>query len=369
MVEVNLEYGRVYNFSAGPSTMPLKVLKRAQEELLNYGGSGQSVMEMSHRSREYQEIIDSAEALVREVMEVPDDYAVLFLQGGASLQFAMVPMNLYVEGKPVDVVHTGVWSQKAIDELNKLCPYRIVYSGEKDNFTKLPDVNEIEVNSNASYLHMVSNNTIKGTQFKKFPDTGDIPLVCDMSSDILSRKIDVKKFGLIFAGAQKNLGPAGVTLVVIRKDLADRAPEDLPTMLKYTTHIKKGSMHNTPPTFGIYILKLMMEWIKEEGGVESIEKRNVEKAKILYDYIDSSSLFYCPNEKESRSFMNVVFRIKGENSELEKKFVEEAKKEKLINLKGHRSVGGLRASIYNAMPLEGVKTLVEFMKEFESRYA
>jgi phosphoserine aminotransferase len=279
----------------------------------------------------------------------------------------MVPINLYIPGKPVDVLHTGVWTKKAIDELKKLTEYRIAGSTEKENFRRIPHRSEMQFGDQASYVYMASNNTIYGSQWRVFPETGDIPLVADMSSDILSRVIDVRRFGLIFAGAQKNIGPAGVTLVVIRKDLAERCDAKVPTMLQYRAHIKEGSMYNTPPTYAIYLAGLVLDWIELQGGVAVIEKRNEEKAKLLYDAIDGSALFYAPIEKDSRSRMNVVFRVKGDKEDLEEKFASEAKKSGLSGLKGHRSAGGLRASIYNAMPIEGVKALVEFMKEFEKR--
>lgn len=358
-------YGRVYNFSAGPAALPESVLERARDEILNYQGCGMSVMEMSHRSKEFESIIGKTEANVRKLLGVPDNYEVLFLQGGASLQFAMVPMNLYIPGKPVDVIHTGVWTKKAIDELKKLAEYRIAGTSEKENFKRLPKPDEIQYDANASYVYMCSNNTIYGTQWKDFPNTGDIPLVADMSSDILSRPVDVKKFGLIFAGAQKNIGPAGVCLVIIRKDLAERCNPKLATMMQYRVHMKEKSLYNTPPTYAIYISGLVMEWIEQQGGVAAIEKKNNEKAKILYDAIDSSGYYYCPAEAGSRSKMNVNFRIRGDREDLEEKFVSESKKQGLSGLKGHRSVGGLRASIYNAHPIEGVKALVEFMKKFQ----
>jgi phosphoserine aminotransferase len=362
-------YGRIFNFSAGPAVLPESVLEQARDELLNYRGSGMSVMEMSHRSKEYESIIEGAQEDLRRLMDIPEDYAVLFLQGGASLQFAMVPINLYLPGKPVDVLHTGIWTKKAIEELKKLTEYRIAGSSEKENFKRIPHRSEIQFSDRASYVYMASNNTIYGSQWKTFPETGDIPLVADMSSDILSRAIDVRRFGLIFAGAQKNIGPSGVTVVVIRKDLAERCKLEVPTMLQYRAHIKEGSMYNTPPAYAIYIAGLVLDWIELQGGVAVIEKRNEEKSRLLYDAIDASNLFYGPIEKDSRSRMNVVFRVKGDKEDLEEKFASEAKKNGLSGLKGHRSAGGLRASIYNALPLEGVKALVEFMKEFEKKYS
>jgi len=359
--------GRVFNFNAGPAVLPLPVLEKAREELLNYGGCGMSVMEMSHRSKEFEEILSRTEASLRRILRIPDDYAVLFLQGGASLQFSMIPMNLYLKGQPVEIIHSGSWTEKAIAEHKKLCEYHIVASSESEKFLRLPSWQGVAFNPNASYVYMCSNNTIFGTQFREFPDTGNVPLVADMSSDILSRAIDVSRFGLIFAGAQKNLGPSGVTLVIIRKDLVERAAKELPTMLQYRIHVKNNSLYNTPPTFGIYVCGLVLDWIEAEGGLPAIEKRNDEKARILYEAIDASGLFYGPVEKNSRSRMNVVFRVKGDNEDLEKKFVSEAAAAGLAGLKGHRSVGGLRASIYNAHPVEGVRALVDFMKEFERK--
>lgn len=361
-------YDRVYNFSAGPGVLPVPVLERARDEMLNFENSGMSVMEMSHRSAVFAGILDRAESGMRRVMNIPDDYAVLFLQGGASLQFSMAPMNLYLPGKPVDVIHTGAWTKKAIAELEKVAEYRLAASTEADDFRRVPKPEEIDLNPNASYVHMASNNTIAGTEMHTFPDTGDVPLVADMSSDILSRPIDISKFGVIFAGAQKNIGPAGVTVVIIRKDLADRAADSLPTMLNYRTHISKNSMFNTPPTWGIYIVALVMEWLESEGGLSAIEKRNAQKAALLYETIDTIPLYACPIERESRSRMNVVFRIGGGDSALEAKFIAEAAAAGLQNLKGHRSVGGIRASIYNAQPMAGVQALVDFMGAFAQKY-
>ncbi|GAB4439579.1 MAG: 3-phosphoserine/phosphohydroxythreonine transaminase [Anaerolineae bacterium] len=358
---------RIFNFSAGPAVLPEPVLEQARDEMLNYRGSGMSVMEMSHRSKDFMAIIEGAETGLRRVMGIPDDYAVLFLQGGASLQFSMVPMNLYQEGNPIDVIHTGAWTEKAIKEIEKVAACKVVASTEGENFTRLPAPGEIELSQNASYVHLCSNNTIFGTQWRHFPDTGDIPLVADMSSDILSRPVDVSKFGLIFAGAQKNIGPSGVTLVIMRRDLAERAPKSLPTMLQYRTHIKGESLYNTPPTFGIYMIGLVMGWIEQMGGVSGIERHNRRKAELLYQAIDSTDFYSCPVATGDRSLMNVVFRVDNGNEALEKQFVTEATAAGLSGLKGHRSVGGLRASIYNAQPLEGVQALVDFMDRFEER--
>ncbi len=358
---------RIYNFNAGPGGLPLEALQKAQEELLNYNGCGLSVLEMSHRSPEFKDIIERAEAGIRKNFGVPEEYAVLFLQGGATLQFAMIPMNLYLDGKPVDMIHTGAWTKKAIGELKRLGTMNMAASSEAENFTRLPKMSEIKLNPDASYVYLCSNNTIYGTQFKEFPQTGNVPLVADMSSDIMSRKVDISRFGLIFAGAQKNLGPAGVTLVIIRKDLAERVKETVPDILKYKKHIAEASMLNTTPTFGVYIMGLVQDWIAKEGGLAVIEKRNDEKAKILYDAIDATDFYTCPVEKSSRSKMNVVYRVKGGDEEVEKKFISGAKAAGIGGIKGHRSVGGMRASIYNAMSLEGVTALVAFMKDFEAK--
>lgn len=359
---------RVFNFNAGPAVLPLPVLERARDELLNFENCGMSVMEMSHRSKEFDRILARAEQGLRKHLNIPDNYAVLFLQGGASLQFSMVPMNLYLENQPVDLINTGVWTKKALTELKKTVQYRLAASTEADNFTRLPHLAAIELNPAASYVHLASNNTIYGTQWQTFPDTGQVPVVADMSSDILSREIDVARFGLIFAGAQKNIGPSGVTIVIIRHDLAERADSNLPTMLQYRTHIKERSLYNTPPTFGIYMIGLVMDWLESEGGVAAIAHRNEEKAKLLYEAIDQSDFFYCPVEKQSRSRMNVVFRVQGNNEALEQACIAEATQAGLSGLKGHRATGGLRASIYNAQPLAGVQALVDFMQAFAQKH-
>lgn len=358
---------RVFNFNAGPSALPLPVLEQVQKELLDFGGTGMSVMEMSHRSEAFEKILDRADKGLRRLMNIPDDYAVLFLGGGASLQFSMVPMNLYLKGKPVDLIHTGVWTKKAMDELKKVAEMRVAATGEPLKFMKLPKLGDIKLDPNASYVHMASNNTVYGSEWREFPDTGAVPLVADMSSNILSRPVNVSKFGLIFAGAQKNLGPSGVTLVIIRKDLAERADKNLPTMLQYRTHIKETSLYNTPPSFSIYVVALVLEWLEKLGGVPAIDKYNDQKAQLLYAEVDRTGFYSCPVDKQDRSRMNVVFRVKGGNDALEEKFVKESEAAGLIGLKGHRSVGGLRASIYNAQPIEGVKALVSFMKEFEKK--
>lgn len=359
--------GRIFNFSAGPAVLPLEVLEQARDEMINHHASGMSVMEMSHRSPEFEAIAARAEAGVRKQLNASADYEILFLQGGASHQFAMVPMNLALANKPIDLINTGVWTQKAWDEAAKLAVVNIAATTEPEKFRRLPRPDEIKLNPNASYVHLCSNNTIAGTEWSDFPETGPIPLVADMSSNILSRPVDVSRFGLIFAGAQKNIGPSGVTLVVIRKDLIERASKNLPVIFQYRTHAKEKSLYNTPPTYGIYMVALVMEWMERQGGLSAVEKKNIEKARLLYDAIDSLGFYYSPVEKKDRSRMNVVFRIQGDKEDLEKKFVNEAAAEGLSGLKGHRLVGGLRASIYNAQPLEGVKALVDFMKEFSRK--
>lgn len=357
-------YDRVYNFSAGPSVLPLEVLEKVQKELLNYDGSGQSVMEMSHRSKEYQKIIDEAGANLRELMRIPDNYKVLFVQGGGTLQFAMVPMNLLRNSKKADYVITGTWAKKAYKEAGKFGDIRVIASSEEDKFTWVPKITEADIRPDADYAYIVTNNTIYGTRFNYIPETGEIPLVADMSSNILSEEIDVSKFGLIWAGAQKNVAPAGVSIVIIREDLLGYAGAEIPTYLDYKIHADNGSMYNTPPTFTIYVAGEVFKYLKSIGGIAEMERRNKEKAAILYDCIDSSELFSCPVAKEDRSIMNVVF-MTGD-AELDKKFIAEAREKGMINLAGHRSLGGMRASIYNAMPKDGVEALVAFMKEFEA---
>ncbi len=354
---------RVFNFSAGPSVLPLEVMEEAARELTNYKGCGMSVMEMSHRSSEFEAIIADAEAGLRELMAIPDNYKVLFLQGGASLQFSMIPLNLFRQSGKADYIITGMWAKKAASEAKKFGKVNILASSEDSLFSFIPTVDKSEYTKDADYFHITMNNTIYGSRFNYIPDTDDVPLVADMSSNILSEVCDVSKFGLIYAGAQKNIGPAGMTVVIIRDDLIGHAAEDVPAMLDYKTHADNGSMYNTPPTFAIYIAKLVFDHIRRSGGIEAMQKRNEEKAKMLYDAIDGSMMFNCPVEEEFRSIMNVVF-VTGD-PDLDKKFISEAKLHGLFNLGGHRSVGGMRASIYNAMPLEGVRALIDFMKEFE----
>ena len=358
---------RIYNFSAGPAMLPEEVLKEAAEEMLDYRGCGMSVMEMSHRSKVYQQIIDEAEADLRKLVGIPDNYKVLFLQGGATLQFGMIPMNLMTVNHKADYINTGVWTKKAIQDAKLFGEVRVIASSEDRKFAYIPSMKNLPINKDSDYVYMCDNNTIYGTKFKEYPETGDIPLICDMSSCFLSEPIDVKKFGMIYAGAQKNVGPAGVTIIIIREDLVARSAElPLPVYLRYAPHVENGSMYNTPPTYGIYICGKVFKWLLATGGLEKRKELNEAKAKILYDYLDSSS-FYRPSvEKDSRSLMNVTFRTPSD--ELDAAFLEGAKKYKFTNLKGHRSTGGLRASIYNAMPIEGVKALVKYMKEFEDEH-
>lgn len=356
---------RVYNFSAGPSMLPVEVLERAQKEMLDYAGSGQSVMEMSHRSSEYQAIIDMAESLLRELMQIPDHYKVLFLQGGASTQFAMIPLNLGNKNKVADYVITGQWAKKAYQEGGRYLRANAVASSADKTFSYLPKVDASMLTPDADFVHITYNNTIYGTHYNTMPDFGDATVVTDMSSCILSEEIDVSKFGLIYAGAQKNMGPAGVTVVIVREDLLGNAMEMTPTMLNYQTHADNGSMFNTPPTYAIYIVKMVCEWVKAIGGVKAMQERNQTKAKILYDFLDSSKMFRGTVVPEDRSLMNVPFVT--DSDELNAKFIKEAKEKGFINLKGHRTVGGMRASIYNAMPIEGVEALVKFMQEFEAK--
>ena len=356
---------RVHNFNAGPAALPLPVLERIREELLDWRGRGMSVMEMSHRARDVEEIIVRAEQGLRDHLGIGDDYAVSFVQGGGSLQFTMVPMNLCLPGKPVDVLHTGTWTAKALGELKKGVLHNVAASTEPEKFTRVPRQDEIKLSADPSYVHMCTNNTIEGTQWRTMPETGNALLVADMSSDIASRPIDVKKFALIFAGAQKNLGPSGVTVVIIRKDLAERADKNVPTLLQYRTYMKDHSLYNTPPTFAIYVLGLVVEWIAAEGGLGAIEKRNEAKAKLVYDAIDAGEFYSCPVEKASRSRMNVVFRIAGGNEAIEKKFGEQAAAAGLVGTPGHRSVGGMRVSLYNAVGLDAAQALVDFMREFQ----
>ena len=356
---------QVYNFNAGPAVLPKAVMEKAAAEFVDYHGCGYGIMEESHRAASFDEVIQAAEANIRKLMGLTDDYAVLFLQGGASLQFAMVPMNLAVPEKKIGFADTGEWAHKALKEV-KIQGQEVdmVYDGSACGYKEIGDVASWKIDQNLAYFHICANNTIYGTEFHDYPNTGSVPLVADMSSDLMSHVFDASKFSLIFAGAQKNLGPAGVTLVVMKKELAARCPATVPTMLRYTTHIDKKSLFNTPCTFGIYMIRLVTDWMLEQGGVPAIQKKNEQKAAALYDAIDSSNFFRGTCAKADRSLMNVTFRIGEGNEDLEKKFVAEAKAAGLIGLKGHRAVGGLRASIYNAQPVEGVETLIDFMKAF-----
>ena len=355
---------RVYNFSAGPAVLPEEVLREVADEMLDYNGTGMSVMEMSHRSKAYQEIIDTAEADLRELMNIPDNYKVLFLQGGAHLQFAMVPMNL-MKNKVADYIVTGQWAKKAAKEAELYGKVNVVASSADETFSYIPDCSDLPISDDADYVYICENNTIYGTKFWNLPNTKGKDLVSDVSSCFLSEPVDVSKYAIIYGGVQKNIGPAGVVIVIIREDLIteDTLP-GTPTMLKYKTHADNGSMYNTPPAYGIYVCGKVFKWLKKMGGLEVMKKRNEEKAKILYDFLDSSKLFKGTVRKEDRSLMNVPF-VTGDE-ELDAKFVKEAKAAGFENLKGHRSVGGMRASIYNAMPKEGVEALVEFMKKFEA---
>ena len=354
---------KVYNFSAGPAKLPEEVMIKAQEEFLDYAGSGSGIMELSHRGPEFSEVMAKVDANIRELMNIGDEYAICFIQGGASMQFAMIPMNLMLPGKVADYADTGSWSANAIKEAKLFGEVNVVASSKESNYNHIPVIRHWQPVKDASYLHITSNNTIAGTQYHSFP-VSDAPLIADMSSDIMSRVININDFGLIYAGAQKNMGPSGVALVISRKDLAGRVADKVPTMLKYKTYIEKNSMFNTPPTFAIYILNLVTEWLKSKGGIAAIEEINDAKSEALYELIDSTEFYRCPVEPASRSRMNVVFRLPSE--ELEAKFIKEAAAAGLKGLKGHRSVGGIRASIYNAMPMKGVETLVDFMNDFEA---
>ena len=355
---------RIYNFSPGPATLPYEVLLQAAKDIVNFQDKGIGLIEMSHRSKEFIRVVDDCEALLRELMSIPDNYKVLFLQGGASTQFAMVPMNLLGPGKKACYLNTGTWAKKAIKEAKLFGTVDVAYSSEDTNFDRVPLPGDYKISPETEYLYFVSNNTIFGTQFQQMPETEKV-MVCDMSSDILSRTIDVSRFGLIFAGAQKNMGPAGCTVVVIREDLLDRTPENIPTMFRYKTHADKGSMFNTPPCFAIYTIGLVLKWLKKNGGLAAIEKINREKAALLYKAIDNSNFYRGHAQVGSRSLMNITFNLP--TPELETKFVQEATAASLDGLKGHRSVGGCRASIYNAFPLDGVEKLVSFMQDFEKK--
>jgi phosphoserine aminotransferase len=358
---------RVYNFAPGPAALPEEVLKKAGEELLEYKGSGMSVMEMSHRSKEFEAILNNAAGTLRELMGIPENYHVLFLQGGASTQFAMVPLNLLSGSKKADYVETGSWAKKAIEEAKKYGTVKVIASSKDRNFNYIPKITKSMISPDADYVHVTTNNTIYGTRFSELPDTASVPLVADMSSNILSEAYDISKFGLIYAGAQKNLGPAGLTVVIVRKDLVGKAMSIAPTMLDFKIHADSNSLYNTPPCWCVYIAGLVFEWVKRQGGVPAMERMNREKASLLYGFIDGSKLFKGTAEKKDRSLMNLTFVLPTE--ELNGKFVKEAAGQELVQLKGHRSVGGMRASLYNAMPVQGVRKLVDFMKKFEAENA
>ncbi|MFC5987172.1 3-phosphoserine/phosphohydroxythreonine transaminase [Marinicrinis lubricantis] len=357
---------RAYNFNAGPAALPLEVLQQAQEQFVDFQGIGMSIMEISHRSKQYEQVHHETQDLLRELMNIPSNYKILFLQGGASTQFAMIPMNLVKSGQMSSYVHTGSWANKAIKEAKLFGEVQIAASSKEQEFKEIPDLSKLAINPKAAYLHVTSNETIGGIQYSEYPNTGDIPLIADMSSDILCRPVDVSRFGMIYAGAQKNLGPSGVTLVIAREDLVQQSPEHVPTMFRYDTHVENNSLYNTPPVYSIYMVNLVLKWIKGKGGLAEVQQFNTEKASLIYDAIDSSNGFYkgvaVPKD---RSIMNITFTMSSE--ELEKQFIAESQKEGFVGLKGHRSVGGLRASTYNAVPYESCKALADFMIDFQKR--
>ncbi|PFP29243.1 3-phosphoserine/phosphohydroxythreonine aminotransferase [Bacillus sp. AFS073361] len=362
---MKLQVQRAYNFNAGPSALPISVLEKAQAELIDFRGTGMSVMELSHRSKAYEEVHNQAIVSLKELLSIPDTHEVLFLQGGASLQFSMVPMNFLQTGKKAAYVMTGSWSEKAFTEAKLFGEVYHAASTKEGSYRSIPAIDQLQYHSSDAYVHVTSNNTIYGTQWKNFPDTGDVPLIADMSSDILSKPIDVSKFALIYAGAQKNLGPSGVTVVIIRKDFLEQANTNIPTMLKYSTHSKNNSLYNTPPTFGIYMLGEVLNWACELGGLDAIARLNEKKANLIYDTIDASNGFYIGHATpESRSLMNITFNLASKD--LEKKFLEEAKQEGFVGVNGHRSIGGCRVSAYNAVPVEACQAFKEFMIKFQS---
>ncbi|MGG1551999.1 3-phosphoserine/phosphohydroxythreonine transaminase [Paenibacillus ferrarius] len=357
---------RAFNFNAGPAALPLEVLQRAQAEFVDFKGIGMSIMEISHRSAEYEQVHNETQELLKRIFGIPAGYQILFLQGGASTQFAMIPMNFLKAGKVGSYVLTGAWAEKAIQEAKLFGEVAIAASSAEQKFMKIPDLSEINLDPNSAYLHVTSNETIEGAQFQAFPETGNIPLIGDMSSDILSRPVDVSKFSMIYAGAQKNLGPSGVTVAIIKDEMLQDLPKSIPTMMRYETHSKNNSLYNTPPAYSIYMVNLVLKWIEEQGGLSVIEKNNIEKAGLIYSAIDQSGGFYRgPVDAGSRSPMNITFRL--QNEELEKQFVKESEKNGFVGLKGHRSVGGLRASTYNAVPYASCKALADFMADFQSR--
>ena len=356
---------RIFNFSAGPAVLPVPVLEEAQRDMVSLPDVGMSVMEISHRSKTFDEIIGRTEASLRDLVKIPNNYHILFLQGGASLQFSMVPMNFLPADGSADYVLTGSWGKKALKEAKKIGAVNVAATMADGGFTRVPSRDEMSLNPHAAYVHMTSNETIEGVQWKRQPNVGDVPLVADASSDILSRAIDINKYGMIYAGAQKNMGPSGVTLVILRDDLLQRIPENLPTMLDYRVHVENKSLYNTPNTWGVYIMGLVCKWLQDQGGIAGMERQNEEKARFIYDAIDATDFYRGHADVDCRSTMNVTFRLPSE--ELDKKFVTEATAQGLDGLKGHRSVGGIRASIYNAFPRAGVEALVSFMKDFERR--
>lgn len=358
---------RALNFNAGPAALPEWALKEAQNELLNFRNTGMSVMELSHRSKDYEAVHNEAQSSLRSLLSIPDQYEILFLQGGASLQFSMVPMNLLKEGQTAYYALTGSWSEKALKEAVKVGKTEVAVSSKENNYKNIPVLNASSIPSDAAYVHITSNNTIYGTQWKQFPSGLNVPLIADMSSDILCKPLNIEQFDLIYAGAQKNLGPSGVTVVIMKKDLLERSSDNLPTMLNYNTHAKNNSLYNTPPTFGIYLLSLVLKWVTDQGGLEAIEKKNEQKASLLYNEIDNSNGFYNGHaELDSRSTMNVTFTLNSE--EATKSFLAQAKEAGFVGLNGHRSVGGCRASIYNAVPYENVERLAQFMNDFRKNY-
>jgi phosphoserine aminotransferase len=358
---------QIFNFSAGPAVLPKEVLAQARDEMMDWRGSGMSVMEMSHRGKEFMSIAAEAEADLRELMNIPNHYKVLFLQGGAHSQFSMVPMNLLRGKTSADYLDTGIWSKKAIDEAARYCEVNVVASSKDKNYTYAPKQDDWHVNNNAAYVHFTSNETIGGVEMFWTPKTGDVPLVCDMSSHILSRPIDVSQYGIIYAGAQKNIGPAGLTIVIVRDDLIGTTIAGTPTMFDYKVHADNDSMYNTPATYGIYMAGLVFKWLKSKGGLAAMEKMNITKSSLLYDYLDASDFYHSPIAVENRSRMNIPFTLK--DASLDESFLKQAQQNDLLQLKGHKLVGGMRASIYNAMPIEGVQALISFMKQFEQANA
>lgn len=357
-------YNRIFNFSAGPAVLPLPVLERIRDEIVTLPGVGMSILEISHRSKTFETIVQSAESRMRELLGIPDNFHVLFLQGGASLQFSMVPMNFLPKDGAADYILTGAWSEKALAEAKRVGTVNVPASTKSENFSRIPAQHELELDHKAAYVHFTSNNTIFGTEWKTEPEVGGgVPLICDASSDFLSRPLDMSKYAMIYAGAQKNVGPSGVTIAIVRDDMLKRIPDNLPTMLDYRTHTKEKSLYNTPPTFGIYVIDLVLEHLQSLGGLAAVQQHNEEKGALLYDFIDASGYYRGTADKNSRSLMNICFRLPSE--ELEKKFEKEATAAGLDGLKGHRSVGGMRASVYNAFPKDGVVALTDFMREFQ----